>query len=282
MRLVRGATLACLLISLPARADGVRIWECREVEVYLEDAREQAAGRLIAKTVCRVARELAPKFGLRAGEQPVEVLVSGDMRSFSAHTGRTFFTLAVHAQGRIITPPAQRMIEAAMMTEVLTHELVHLMIYRLVGHRCPIWLNEGLAQYFEGREVVKGGPRNEDELEALEAAWRSRQASVVQRRQAYADSLALTARLIELVGEKALLASLSGLAELDDPLDLRIGERSLREVLFGKDGKIERMVEIGQHDDRDVGRARKRRASGVSRLPLKKMLQKAHEKEKKR
>ncbi len=33
---------------------------------------------------------------------------------------------------------------------VLCHEYVHVVIYDRLAHRCPWWLNEGLAQYFSG------------------------------------------------------------------------------------------------------------------------------------
>jgi tetratricopeptide (TPR) repeat protein len=35
---------------------------------------------------------------------------------------------------------------------VLCHEYVHAVIYDRLAHRCPWWLNEGLAQYFSGDE----------------------------------------------------------------------------------------------------------------------------------
>ncbi|UCH96560.1 MAG: tetratricopeptide repeat protein [Candidatus Aminicenantes bacterium] len=40
---------------------------------------------------------------------------------------------------------------------VLCHEYVHAVIYDRLSHRCPWWLNEGLAQYFSGDE--KGNKR---------------------------------------------------------------------------------------------------------------------------
>jgi tetratricopeptide (TPR) repeat protein len=36
---------------------------------------------------------------------------------------------------------------------VLCHEYVHAVIYDRLSHRCPWWLNEGLAQYFSGDET---------------------------------------------------------------------------------------------------------------------------------
>ena len=35
---------------------------------------------------------------------------------------------------------------------ILCHEYVHAVIYDRLAHRCPWWLNEGLAQYFSGDE----------------------------------------------------------------------------------------------------------------------------------
>ena len=40
------------------------------------------------------------------------------------------------------------------LTNMVTHEYTHAVIYDITGPRCPVWLHEGLAQYMEGANVA--------------------------------------------------------------------------------------------------------------------------------
>jgi tetratricopeptide (TPR) repeat protein len=53
--------------------------------------------------------------------------------------------------GRIRVPAAGASLKPELFDRVLTHELTHAVIAGIVGRGvCPAWLNEGLAQHFEG------------------------------------------------------------------------------------------------------------------------------------
>jgi hypothetical protein len=47
----------------------------------------------------------------------------------------------------------------AEFDRVLTHELTHAMLKSLAPRNLPVWLNEGLAMYFEGRDGVRSERR---------------------------------------------------------------------------------------------------------------------------
>ena len=47
--------------------------------------------------------------------------------------------------------------ETPGLRRLLYHEYTHAVV-RALAPRCPTWLNEGLAQYFEGREIEASAP----------------------------------------------------------------------------------------------------------------------------
>lgn len=53
--------------------------------------------------------------------------------------------------------------ETPALRSLLFHEYTHAVV-RAITPRCPTWLNEGLAQYFEGRQI---GPRQQEMLKQL-------------------------------------------------------------------------------------------------------------------
>ena len=54
--------------------------------------------------------------------------------------------------GRIRIPLAGATRSLPLLDRVLVHELTHAIIAAISGRRIPSWLNEGLAQYFEGED----------------------------------------------------------------------------------------------------------------------------------
>jgi hypothetical protein len=83
------------------------------------------------------------------------------------------------------------------LSRVLKHELSHSFINQLTKGRCPQWLNEGVAQVMEGRDVARfGGPQlarifaahQQIPLYVLEGSWTRFDSSHAQL--AYAEGLA--------------------------------------------------------------------------------------------
>ena len=298
-RNVRASALAlavgclCLLGASPAAGGQkpLQVKECRQVVVEVEDHDAKETGERVGKYVCEKAMRLAPMFGLVKG-QLVYVRIAADAKSFHALTGKSYYTLAVFMsrgiRDMIITQPASILRSDERVLWVVTHELIHLMIRRAVGRRCPMWLNEGLAQWYEGRKATGPLPADEKALEALEARWHDRSVAVRQRGQDYKSSLALVSLLMHHVGEEALLGAVRKLRRERKPLDVDIDGRSIRMWLFhdrpadfGADAPASQ-VQVEVRPGLDMRRPRpgkKKKDSGMTKLPLEEMLKRARQKE---
>jgi tetratricopeptide (TPR) repeat protein len=115
----------------------------------------------------------------------------------------------------------------AEMARVLKHELAHSFINQASNGRCPQWLNEGIAQYVEGRQIASRGARLSElykngaqlPLKTLEKSFLgfSREEAVL----AYDESLAATAFIRDTYDSTALRQILEHLAQggsMDDAL----------------------------------------------------------------
>jgi hypothetical protein len=109
---------------------------------------------------------------------------------------------------------------------VIFHEYTHALVHRLSGGLAPTWLNEGLAQYEEGKDAagyedalkqlaLKGGVM----LRRLEGSFTALDQRGAQG--AYLLSLSATSYIIREFGmfsAKKILEELSGGASLDDAI----------------------------------------------------------------
>ena len=105
--------------------------------------------------------------------------------------------------GRIRIPVAGAAQKPALFERVLVHELTHAMLDAIAGHRIPTWLNEGLAQYFEGadpaaaRRRVKAAGQTMP-LRSLEQGFR--QFNAQQAQIAYDESLLAVSVMLDRPG----------------------------------------------------------------------------------
>jgi hypothetical protein len=284
------AVAGLLLAGAAQAADKpLQVKKCRQVVVEVEDPAARDTGERVAEFVCQKAMRLAPMFGLVKG-QLVWVRIAADARSFHTHTGQSFYTLAVYmARGMrdmIITQPASILRTDERVEAVVTHELIHLMIRRAVGSRCPKWINEGLAQWYEGRKPTGPLPADEAALESLETRWHDPSVPVGQRRDDYRASLALVALLMKRIGEEDLLVAVRQLRKTRKPLDLDIDGRSLRMWLFrdrpAPSADADAPIQVEVQPGLDAGNQRPGSGgTGMSQLPLEEMLKRANNKKKK-
>jgi tetratricopeptide (TPR) repeat protein len=117
--------------------------------------------------------------------------------------------------GRIRIPAAGAAKQPDLFERVLVHELTHAMIDAIAGRRVPAWLNEGLAQYFEGSDPAAARRRVKAfgqtiPLRLLERSFGGLDA--VQARVAYDESLAAVSVMLDRpgFGWHVLLSRLAG------------------------------------------------------------------------
>ena len=127
--------------------------------------------------------------------------------------------------GRIKIPTGGVTAKTAPLRALVFHEYTHAVVHRLSQGRAPVWLNEGLAQYLEGKRSASyratieavtnfnGKGPGRVSLKALEGSFlklSSREANVV-----YALSLSAVEFIVDQYGLYAIKAILKGLSEGD-------------------------------------------------------------------
>jgi hypothetical protein len=107
------------------------------------------------------------------------------------------------------------------LARILKHELTHSFIYQIAGGRCPVWLNEGIAQLEAGessRVDENGGAlaqiyRNSQQipLQLLESSFQRFSSS--EAFLAYTESLAAVQMIRDQYGEYYLSDLLKGFSK---------------------------------------------------------------------
>jgi len=109
-------------------------------------------------------------------------------------------------EGQIKVPVGGNTDPSSLKT-ILTHEYVHAVIFDMMSDRCPLWLNEGLAQYFseknaDKREKIKNAAawiRNEAVPDLPNLFSSGIRSNAGQARKAYALALSAVDYLIEAI-----------------------------------------------------------------------------------
>jgi tetratricopeptide (TPR) repeat protein len=126
--------------------------------------------------------------------------------------------------GRIRIPAAGAGLKPERFERVLTHELAHAMVSSIAPRGVPAWLNEGLAQYFEGQDPLDAerrlrGTRKRIPLQSLDRNFRRFDAA--DARVAYDQALLAVAVMAERpgFGWARLLRALADGQPIDRALD---------------------------------------------------------------
>jgi hypothetical protein len=125
------------------------------------------------------------------------------------------------------------------LARVLKHELSHAFITKLSGGRCPIWLNEGIAQFLEPRNLGSNGHllavlfKNQEHipLNALEGSFT--QFSGAKASIAYAESLAAVSYISDSYGLSDVQRILDRLSQGNST------EAALRTTIHSDYGQLE-------------------------------------------
>ena len=156
-------------------------------------------------------RELARQFGY----EPTEAI------NVILYTQKDFFDITEapswaggQNDGKLRIPIRGATMRMTELDRVLKHELAHSFIRGLAGPRCPLWLNEGVAQMMEPRSSAAYarilGPvfehHKEISLSALEGSFMG--FSDLQAQVAYAESLAAAEYLRDRFGMNDVLEML--------------------------------------------------------------------------
>ena len=93
--------------------------------------------------------ELEALFGASPKRRVVLSFLSPE--AFSVKTGAPSWTSAMFYRDEISVPiSANEPLDSVELGRALSHEYVHAFMAQLSAYRCPAWLDEGIAQIFEG------------------------------------------------------------------------------------------------------------------------------------
>lgn len=174
-------------------------------DIRYEERAAGPAGFDVRSILLEARREVGSDFAHWPKGKLVVLLYSAE--SFSALRQETPDWVAGQYDGKIRVPLPDTTMPLATVRQILFHEYTHAVIQELTEGRCPLWLNEGLAEY-EGRSQA-AAPLNR--LKAAHAAqqlipWTglsahfSMQLSQAEVGLAYEQSYALCAYLAHRYG----------------------------------------------------------------------------------
>lgn len=164
--------------------------------------------------------ELFDTWPVERGREKIRVVLYG-REGFHQATGMGHWAGGVF-DGAVRLPVADLKSNKAEIERVLRHEIAHAFVAFAGGPKVPGWLNEGLAQWLEARDLVGRGQRvaaarqqlgegPKIELARLEGSLAELgEVSTIQR--AYAQSLVLVDKLERDYGERVLFQMVQGYA----------------------------------------------------------------------
>lgn len=124
--------------------------------------------------------------------------------------------------GKIRVPLPHSQSSAKALRPTLYHEYTHALVHDLTGNRCPVWLNEGLAELQESKvrapqlDLLRQAARVDRliSLESLDAAFQNRDPQIAGL--AYQQSYSMVRYLAERFGQFRLRRALEALAQGND------------------------------------------------------------------
>lgn len=132
-------------------------------------------------------------------------------RDFRLETGAPSWTSAMYFRGQISVPlTAAAKNNPQELYRALRHEYVHAFIADLSDHKCPAWLDEGVAQIIEGRPNPLLGPALREWIKdnkAMPLSWLKNGFTTLNSEivpAAYAESLLISRTLINRHGFKSV------------------------------------------------------------------------------
>ena len=115
---------------------------------------EGSSREVVGEFLLTTLEETYVRVGAKLGHYPTQkiaVILYAD-KDFREATKTPDWAGAIY-DGKIRIPIKGLTGRTQELTKMVTHEYTHAVVFDMAGMSCPIWLNEGLAQYIEGVSV---------------------------------------------------------------------------------------------------------------------------------
>ncbi len=129
-------------------------------DLRYEEQLERPAGFDVRDALLQARSEVGSDFAYWPKYKIVVLIYSA--QSFRALRAETPDWVAGQFDGKIRVPLPNGQMDVDTVKQILFHEYTHAVVHDLALNKCPIWFNEGLAEY----EGTKRGPRRLDQLAA--------------------------------------------------------------------------------------------------------------------
>jgi len=196
-------------------AAGQKFLGTDDFSVYFDAAVPKEAVEEIARHLGEAYREESAEVEARLPAEQVVILYAG-RAYFSLVSIPDWVSGVFDGKIRVCVDPDGGI--TPQLEAVLSHELAHALIRRASRDRAPGWLHEGLAQWWEGKRILRKefkevlGGRTPFTLDELEGNF-ARRADRATARASYAEALGLVEYLLQERGMGSLACVLRDLAE---------------------------------------------------------------------
>ncbi len=213
-----------------ARAEKDFEWhEGKHFDVHFNGLQDTEAGYLVSELLEDAYRKIGAELNYYPPERMITILYSDE--DFRNVTRSPDWAGGLY-DGKIRIPIGGIKDRTSVLERVVMHEYAHALIHQMTGGRCPAWLNEGIAQYFEGAsEEERAGTvvallktKNLIPFRELENSFLGMAADAAT--VAYAESLSVVDWMVEEHGiytVQKLLAELGQGADIHSALERALG-----------------------------------------------------------
>ncbi|MEK6776817.1 MAG: peptidase MA family metallohydrolase [bacterium] len=203
--------------------------EGEHFDVSFDGSQNMEAGSMVVALLESAYSRIGAELNYYPSEHVVTILYSDE--DFQNVTQTPEWTKGLY-DGKIRIPIGGLKEKSRMLERVVMHEYTHAIIHQMVGTNCPTWLNEGVAQYFEGEpaegiagsagQILKSG--DFIPLKKLEGSFMNLDAKSAA--MAYTESYTVVDHIIKAHGIYAvqkLLSDISNGADVESALRSAIG-----------------------------------------------------------
>jgi hypothetical protein len=247
--MLRGDTyLANRLSELKKTAKALQAFEVYETEnfsIRYAQGYDRLMLQFLPEILERIYAGYGPMFDFEREEKIiVELMPDHELFSYASALTRqqieTTGTIALCVENRLVVLTPRRVLTGYYWPDVIAHEYIHYILTKQSADRAPLWLQEGVAKYFEARwesddvdplepplETALAQAIGDDSLLTVDQMMPSFAALPTAQlaRQAYAQTTTMIDFLCAAHGEGIIHRVVTGL-EVDGDLDRVLSEES--------------------------------------------------------